>query len=92
MGSRIRDDAHGTEDGTPADDGARRRFVLTNASGGLAWVQRIGAPGYDPMRAWDDPGARIAGAATAPTRTGRSSSCCARCGRRRRMTRRSCLS
>jgi protein required for attachment to host cells len=46
---------------SPADGGGKRWYVVVNASRGQAYVQRIGERGYDAVRDWDDPGARIAG-------------------------------
>jgi hypothetical protein len=62
MGNRTRDDARGSAEDSPADEGSGHRwFVVANASRGQAWIQRIGARGYDRVRDWDDPGARMAG-------------------------------
>lgn len=61
MGNRTRDDARGTGGDSPADGGGRWWYVVANASRGRVYVQRVGSPGYDTVRDWDDPGARIAG-------------------------------
>jgi hypothetical protein len=47
---------------SPADAGMHRWFLVANASRARAFVQRIGSPGYDEIRDWDDPEARLSGA------------------------------
>lgn len=47
---------------SPADAGMHRWFLVANASRARAWVQRVGAPGYDEARAWEDEQARHKGA------------------------------
>ena len=47
---------------SPADAGMHRWFVVANASRARAYVQRIGSPGYDEARAWEDEGPRHKGA------------------------------
>ena len=46
---------------SPADGAGSRWYVVANASRGQVYVQRIGERGYDVVRDWDDPGARVAG-------------------------------
>jgi Protein required for attachment to host cells len=47
---------------SPADSGTHRWFVVANASRARAWVQRVGSPGYDEARAWEDESVRNKGA------------------------------
>ena len=47
---------------SPADAGMHRWFLVANASRARAWVQRVGSPGYDEARAWEDEQARHSGA------------------------------
>ena len=46
---------------SPADAGMHRWFVVANASRARAYVQRIGSPGYDQVRDWEDEQARFKG-------------------------------
>lgn len=50
------------DDPSPAEPGPQRWFVVANASRARAYVQRVGAPGYDVVRAWDHPDARMTAA------------------------------
>lgn len=56
---------------SPADPGPRPWFVVANGSRARAYVQRIGAPGYDMVKAWDAPEARAHDAAIGEDRPGR---------------------
>ena len=47
------------DDPSPAEPGPHRWFVVANASPARAYVQRIGSPGYDVVREWDHPDARM---------------------------------
>ena len=38
--------------------GRKRWFVVANGSRAQVWVQRADGPGYDRIRAWDEPDAR----------------------------------
>jgi hypothetical protein len=46
--------------GGPAGEGGQghRWFIVANGSRGRAYVQRVGSPGYDVVREWDEPNAR----------------------------------
>ncbi len=46
---------------SPAESGTGRWFLVANGSRAQAWQQRVGSPGYDLVREWDDPEARFNG-------------------------------
>lgn len=56
---------------SPADPGPHPWFVVANGSRARAYVQRIGAPGYDVVKEWDSPEARAHDAAIGEDRPGR---------------------
>jgi protein required for attachment to host cells len=58
------------DDPSPAEPGPHRWFVVANASRARAYVQRIGSPGYDVVREWDDPGARMTASDAGEDRSG----------------------
>jgi hypothetical protein len=59
------------ESPSPAEPGSHRWFVVANASRARAYVQRIGSPGYDLVREWDVPEARMTAADLGEDRPGR---------------------
>lgn len=63
--------ANRTENPSPAEAGQQRWFVVANGSRARAYVQRIGSPGYDVVREWDSPEARMASADLGEDRPGR---------------------
>lgn len=56
---------------SPAEPGPRSWFVVANGSRARAYVQRIGDPGYDVVREWDSPEARMTSADLGEDRPGR---------------------
>jgi hypothetical protein len=44
---------------SPADPGPPRWFLVANGSRARAYLQRVGAPGYDVLREWKAPEARM---------------------------------
>ena len=60
-----------TENASPAEPGPHRWFVVANGSRARAYVQRIGNPGYDVVREWDSPEARMTSAELGEDRPGR---------------------
>ncbi|WP_135467093.1 host attachment protein [Crenalkalicoccus roseus] len=56
---------------SPAEPGPHRWFVVANGSRARAYVQRIGSPGYDVLREWDAPEARMSSADLGEDRPGR---------------------
>jgi protein required for attachment to host cells len=59
------------EDPSPAEPGPRHWFVIANGSRAQAYLQRIGTPGYDTIRDWDAPEARMTSAELGEDRPGR---------------------
>lgn len=51
---------------------ARRLFLVANGSHGKAYVKRLGETGYDPLLAWDEPGARQKDAEQGEDKPGRA--------------------
>lgn len=60
-----------TENPSPAEPGPHRWFVVANGSRARAYVQRIGETGYDTVREWDSPEARMTSAELGEDRPGR---------------------
>lgn len=60
-----------TENASPAEPGPHRWFVVANGSRARAYVQRIGESGYDIVREWDSPEARMTSADLGEDRPGR---------------------
>lgn len=56
---------------SPAESGTPRWFLVANASRARAYVRRIGAPGYEVVREWDSPEARMSSAELGEDRPGR---------------------
>ena len=56
---------------SPAEPGPHRWFVVANTSRARAYVQRVGSPGYDVLREWDSPEARMTSADLGEDRPGR---------------------
>jgi hypothetical protein len=56
---------------SPAEPGQHRWYLVANGSRARAYVQRVGAPGYDVVREWDAPDARAHNAEIGEDRPGR---------------------
>jgi protein required for attachment to host cells len=56
---------------SPAEPGLHRWYLVANGSRARAYVPRLGSPGYDIVREWDAPEARLTGRDAGEERPGR---------------------